>query len=485
MSHTTKAVAGELRPARAACRDRQRRPGPVASSRVGGFGVVPALGFAQALVLLVLLMGGSSEDAHHTLTATSLAGALGIVVFWGLGLRAAFGSAALWILLASYGLRCLLGIAHYLLWMNPGYFNNPAAFTYHWDFEWMHESLVLVSDHWRTASLLAPLPDSFWEENKNAYLMIYNGLLYYLTGPHSLNIAPWNSLHNTYTAALVGSLALHLGSTRRQAILALGVVAFQPFLILTDVMARDTVGQTGLAIAVYLLVTTRAKPALWALFLPLAAFLGYCDRQPYALVVVAAAGLVLATQAKASPVFTVILALGVLLSFMLTPVFSDLITASLGWYQDMGGFYAYRSRLFPLLLLRAVMGAFPWFQIFDDPPPIGYEFMVPDFLQAVANLALLYLALPRLWAFWKATGTIDPAAVFGLLLFLTGCIAVGVHMTYVSAGMIFLVPAACRCELAAWWRALRYSFVFFILANGLYYVLSLKGHGIIQSITGY
>lgn len=485
LTHTNKAGACGPRPAVGGRSNRQRGLVSIESTNVDSFGVLPAVGFAQALVILTFLLCGSSADARYTLVATSLAGGLGIVVLWRFGLRSSFGSVALRILLASYGLRCLLGIAHYLWWMDPGYFANAGSYTFLEDFEWMHESLVFVSDHWRAASILDPLPASFFEENKNAYLMIYNALLYYLTGAHSLNIAPWNSLHNTYTAALIGSLSLHLGATRRQALLALGVVAFQPFLIFTDLMARDTVGQTGLAVAVYLLVTTRTKPALWIIFLPLAAFLGYCDRQPYALIVVVAAGLLLMLRAKLNPLFSVGLAFGILLLITLTPAFHDLTTASLGLYQGMEGYYTHRLRFLPLLILRGVMGVFPWFQVFDQPPPAAYEFMVPDFLQAVVNLAVFSLALPQLRALWKATRSIDPAAVFGLLLFLVGCIAVGVHVAYVSAGMIFLVPVACRCTPASWWRALGLSFAFFLLANGLYYVLRLKGQGIIQSITGY
>ncbi|MBM4026927.1 MAG: hypothetical protein FJ280_16230 [Planctomycetes bacterium] len=386
------------------------------------------------------------------------------------------------ILVSAYLLRCGIGIGHYLYFFTPNYFDDPSFFAYLWDYQWMHESMILVHDTWLRQGFLTPLPESFWELSKNATLMAYNGLLYYLTGINTLNLAPWNSLHSMYTAAIVGMLALKLGCRRDQAVIALALAAFQPFGMISSTFARDFVGQSWVALAVLLVIATAHRPTLWAVVLPAAGFLAYCQRQPYLAIIIV--GTVLTwlfgrrqQRSNALYLWAVLIAIGAFVAR------EGLLGLAFARFEGVGAYGVQRLFVLPFLMLRGIMGPFPWSQVFDDVP--GWEFMPVDFLQHVLNLAVMVCALPVAYRLWRQDLRMDAGFIFWVMFWMSGVIATGVHSGYVSIGMVFLYPLAAQAGHAKLRSALLVSILFFGACNSLYWLAGLKGSKIIMSITGY
>ncbi len=76
-----------------------------------------------------LVVAGQISDPHLTLVASALGGFIGV-----LGAAAAFGfrpfGKVVAFLLLAYVIRLVLGLAHYLIVMDPSYFQHPGSYEY-------------------------------------------------------------------------------------------------------------------------------------------------------------------------------------------------------------------------------------------------------------------------------------------------------------------------------------------------------------------
>ncbi len=450
-------------------------------SLVSSQGLFLHLVFSHSLVLFVMWMFGDTLSRAGSLFAVSLASLAGVISLYIFYLRKTLGTRALSVVLSAFALRLVVGIVHYVLFMQSNYFESSVDFSYFWDFEWMHQSMIIVSDSWANWGLLSPLPASYFLENKNPYLIAYNALIYFFNGANSLNIAPWNSLHSIYTAIIVGALALRLGASKNQAILALAIAAFQPFGFISSIMWRDSVGQFWLILGVYLLISTRDKKYLWVMILPAACFFAWSYRQPYMAIILVLAAYILSTAYEVRITGWLIITFAIVVSIITSffPILFELNFSRFTGTREL----SLSPFLFPIRLVRGFAGPFPWYQVFMGVN--GVEYMLADFLQAVYNLTLVIFVIPIARKMWQETSQLDPSLLSGALLFIVGTQATGVHMPYVSAGIVLLLPLACQVDYRSWSQTFLQCFYGFIIANILYWMLGLTGSGVLQGITGY
>jgi len=434
---------------------------------------------AHAAVLIPMRFFGYELSRYWSLLSVTGAAFAGLLVFSAVYIGRAFGKKAVYILCLAFALKVGLGVWHYLFFMDADYFTTMNAFSYFHDFEWMNNKMQAAADFWREEGF-SPLPATFYFGNKNPFLLAYNGVLYFLSGNNHLNISPWNALHSIYVAILVGALALQAGATKTQARFALAIAAFQPFGFISNLMWRDSVGQFWLVLGAYLLIATREKKWWWVLTLPAAGFFAWSVRQPYLLLLIALAAYMLASAYRSKMNMWLIL-----LFFGAIAVGLNVLPAVMGLALDRfqgTSQLSFDFFLFPLRIVRAIAGPFPWFQLFMGVD--GAEYMPVDFIQAVYNLALIILVVPIAIKKWKETG-LDPSFVLSALLFITAAQAVGVHISYVSIGMVLLLPLVCRVPTAKWHKTFFLCLLGFIIANTAYWLLGLAGSGVVQGLTGY
>ena len=465
---------------------------PLAIPSLGmNFGFLQSLVIAQLIVLGAMAMFARHLSPQASFLVVTCACLTGIIIFYLAYARKALGRSCLGIVLCAFLLRVLIGVVHYLWLKDPNYFAAPSQYTLSWDFEWMHQSMVFVANEFRNYGFLAKLPKWYWLENKNSYLLAYEAFLYYFSGDYVLNIAPWNSLHIIYTGYIVGAIALQCGCSRKQALVALTLAVFQPYGFISTLMERDFVGQTWVALAVYLVLVAQARTWLLLCVLPIAGFLAYCQREPYLLVIlVGAAGLYVINKRKNPTAVIAAVGVGIVLflrynlrSIIYQEAFARYTGTTEFGKHVVTSYIPHRTIMLPLLFIRGVMGPFPWFQIFDKGI-VDYQYMPEAFLQSVFNVALLLTVVPLAWHDWKGSKKIDPSFLFGSLFFLSGLLAAGVHSGYVSLGMIFFMPLASRAGLGKFKKCLWGSTIFFLVANMGYWLLGLKGLSILHGITG-
>jgi hypothetical protein len=386
---------------------------------------------------------------------------------------------AFWAYLA-FTIRMALGIWHNLTFLDPKYFSEPTQLQYIWDFKWMDYSMKTLTEHWLEMGFSPFFPDRFLEENKNAYLFPYLSQLYYWTSSDfHLNITAWNSLHTVLTGFIFHLLAQLWRLSSELSKLILLAVLFEPFGIFTNVFFRDTTGLFFVAMSALLVTFTGSNPTRFTFLTPLAAASAYLLRPPYLLISLAASVLdfMLNRSGNRAANFSFIAVIVLPFAFLLG--LTDLV-ADTGLSRHAGQFNPDNILRLPFRIVRALTGPFPWTQYFKEVP--GWEFQPFEYIQAVFNLTVLWIAAPELYKMLRTRKPQTFVPIYGLFYFISGAIAPAVHLGYVSVGIPFLIFAFPDKPGigGVFTRRLFVVFAIFILLNWLYTILGLTGSGLLR-----
>jgi len=120
----------------------------------------------------------------------------------------------------------------------------------------------------------------------------------------------------------------------------------------------------------------------------------------------------------------------------------------------------------PVSLVYALVGPFPWTQIFLQPP--GYEFHIPQYLTSIYNFALIVTTTSYLLKFQlKKVDYFILSYVF--LFFLSGILVYGGHhTTYYSIAIPLLVLFDKDSRLSLFFIRFFLIFMFWVLMNIVY-----------------
>lgn len=440
--------------------------------------MLAALLAGHSAMLCFVWICGAHLSRMMSLVVMACGGLLSLSVISVLYVRRYYGLQTIAILLAAYIAKVGVGVWHYLAFLDSEYFSGVSAYDYLWDFKWMDVSLIFVSNYWRDYGF-GLLPESYFLETKNAFLLAYSAISYFLGGDNALNIAPWNAVHSVYVAIIIGALCIQNDVRKKSAMFAVALVSFQPFGFISSMMWRDSVGQLFLVLAVFLILAVRRRKYLMIIVLPFACFLAWSQREPY-LIAVFALGMyvVYLSYKKKMHGFVALLIIG--LALIGVNLLQSIIDLS---FMRASSQSSINVLLFPLRLLRALMGPFPWYQVFLGVD--GWIYMPIDFVQTVYNIAIYILAIPLAFAAWKRNSSVNPVFFIWALLFATGIQAIGVHQGYISIGVVFLVPLIKDIKVGRYASVFFGCFGVFVSMNLLYWMLGLTGSGVLMGITGY
>ncbi|MEN9635909.1 MAG: hypothetical protein RL077_4313 [Verrucomicrobiota bacterium] len=431
----------------------------------------------------------SGENVNRSFLLAITGGLLALVPLMGSEAGRVLGTGKLGLfLLIVYVFKTIASVTHFLFYIQPDYFDGNAEFSYFWDYMWLDQSLTFVADTWHVGGLFSPIGADYWQENKNAGLLAFMSLSYYFTGNYPLSIVPWNVLFTIYSAVLISDITKKLGGGGREVSLAIWIAALFPFSFIGSLMWRDTTGQFLIVLGAYLIVLTRFRLIYWLLLVPAGAFLAYLHREPYLMVFIAApAAFVLNEVRKTKYAFALAPIIGVLLLVSIPMVLRG-VSFSLFRYTEAGG-GAIDQMLSPARLIglpfrciRAILGPFPWTQYFKQVD--GYAYQPFDYLQSVLNLAMLMCAVPIAWRLWKMKHEFEICTLLALLFFLMGVLSGGVHTSYISVGLILLIPMLTHVGAVHFRKILTASLLFFVVANIIVVGFGFSGLNIMQNLSG-
>jgi hypothetical protein len=365
--------------------------------------------------------------------------------------------------LSIFTFKCLIGILHYLVFMDGGYFAT-GTFSYLYDYEWLLTSVTRTASHWQDFGITT-IPINFITE-KNTLLMPYFSLVFYLgDNYHFLNFTILNSLHNILTAILVASFStLYVGRQTTQVIFIIALI--QPFGLFSSILWRDSVGQTFLIMGIIMIMQYAINKKNFNLAF-LGAFLMMLLRNIYLFLgMLSLFYFFLRSKKKTLMQKFVNILIALTLASIFYIYFYDPI---MNLYDFSGKSVAYNLDALGFLrkIIIAFLGPFPWLQIFNPEIP-GREYMLADIFQATYNLAIMFLlAVHLINTKTKFRSYLNQTALgMVIIISMLGVLSYG-HVAYVTVGSVLLLPIlntiSLRKFLKVWFSIITINFTLGII----------------------
>ena len=366
-----------------------------------------------------------------------------------------------------FSLRMFVGVAHYLYFFESDYLvSYSSTFDYLPEYVWALDSMNLISgvlngsldadsDHVLTANSI----------NKNYEMLFFMSLLFYFGGDKVLVVASFNSLVTLFSAFLVYKISYYLRRNIKTAFFCFTLVAMQPMEFISSILARDIFGQFIIIAALYLMLSYFYTDYLKYFFILVSSILVSFVRDVYALIPIIAVfspniadDLFKRVISKKTIVGIVVVLVAALISY-------DFVINNILYRFLDKDFFALILAL-PVSLVYALVGPFPWTQIFLQPP--GYEYHIPGYLTSIYNFALM-TSTALFFIKYKAEKIDYFILIFIFLFFLSGILVYGGHhTTYYSVAIPLLALFDKDSKFPIFFIRFFIIFMFWVLMNIVY-----------------
>lgn len=447
---------------------------------VSTFLLFAATGFLVLFTLVVFFR--SSGTTLSSFLIASIAGLAAVAISGLWLLRSRQLVIAYFFVLIGYVVRMIVGISVYIE-LDPGYFGGDGTYNLgHPEIELGFRAARIVFDALSSTTDFSPafaLTVLNAGDTKNPIIAWWMGAFLFASGSaNAMDLAAFNAVHMSVAALGIIGLALNLGYSKRAASLSGIMTAFYPFSFISSLLWRDAIGFLFVVLAICLVSQFKLRnPATWP-HLALASFFAFGHRTIYPIVILLVS--FLSARAGSQKNFqgrsTVSWAVGIVTTLFI----SQLLSEYLFLYRPNFSIDDILERVvfLPILMLRAVLGPFPWF---TELEPHMYWMRIFDYAFHTIQLAFLICIARNFRHFFHAS---DLGVYAFLLFFLSSLLAPGIHTAYLSIGLPFIF-ARIFSLVRDFWRYLLGSLMAFSLFNSLFFILGFSGMGISQSISGY
>ena len=370
----------------------------------------------------------------------------------------------------AYLIRVGFGTLHYIFSIDGSYFSRLSKFGYLYDYEWLNNSMIEVSDYWKEYGFGIMSPE-FFISNKNAIITAYMSLIYYLgDNNHFLNIVVLNSFHNILVAILVSIIAYAIIGPKASHTILL-IVLFQPFGFATDIFWRDSVGQFFVILSIALLLFSELNLKGF-FFLTFSTFFTFIHRTAYLpanMAIYFYKNFILSGQKKITlKILAIIIFVAIYIIF---GEYLNEISKVQNYITSEGDTNtSITSGGIVFTFLKGLTGPFPWHQIFNKKIN-GREYLFYDMLQASYCMVIYYIVLKQLII--NSKNKLKNIEIFILLsvsIYMSfGLFSYG-HIAYTSLVSVLLFTIMKNLQLRDFLNKWALSIIFYIFSSFLWFV---------------
>lgn len=426
------------------------------------------------IFFFLLFLFGRSANALVSLITTFIAGLISLYIA-NLALSKLFNKSFLWLLILTYILKILIGIIHWLIFIQPEYFTTGGNINFLIDFVKMHDLMAIGADSRIQNGFFSMVYNPLFLMDKDSIFLYVLSTLYYFTGNHALNICVFNTFISTLTAIIILQLYSLVDKEIKQSRFVLLIACLFPMNLITSALMRDIAGQFFIAFGVLLLsLKYKTKLGNFISILFSMIFMSL-QRAIYMIIPVFSYIFIRLRKDKILLIFSFILIITLLLNTIIYIPFLDRFSSyALNPQFDIRKINT--ILFFPLRLLRALIGPIPWTNVFSNSMESTY--LSSTYLQSVFNLAVLFLLIP---GYFKGKQKIGMIEIIVFLFLITGIATPDIHVFYFSTAFIFLIPLISKFK-TTFYKTMIKVIIFYCVFNALYIGLGLAGKGIWESI---
>lgn len=337
----------------------------------------------------------------------------------------------------AYFIKLLIGLVHFLYFLAPAYFETngtklPMPHDFTSAFDCIKEIVASKQIHG-----LFHYEEVYWSHPEILNLMSYPFVYF---GTYILNIAPLNSFMSIFSSInilLISQYVLHCEPRQLKFIAIL--TAFFPLTLISSIFYRDVTGMALMSIGLTLIMLS-AKGILQFIMLAIACYLFYLQRTIYPLVLIVSFSITYLMSKESAAPFKRLFSFIVFIAVFIVLLKWSL---SLGLSEEQNSSYVEAAKnvnylFFPVKLVMGIIGPFPWNQYFTTGrTEFSYQFA--DYLQGALNVGIVALIFLSFRSFF-GKGQFNLLNITGLSLMLIGLATTQMHSSYVSIGILFLIP---------------------------------------------
>ncbi len=366
-----------------------------------------------------------------------------------------------------FTIRWLVGVLHYLYFFEPDYlYGYSSSFDYLAEYVWAVDSMSMISGTLDgTIDADNAGATAARELNKNYEMLFFMSLLFFFGGEKILVVASFNSLIVIFSAFLVYKISLSLRQSKKVAFFCFILVALQPMEFISSILARDIFGQFIVILAIYLILSFYHTVYLKYIIALIASLFTSFVREVYALIPI----ITIFITPLLSELSKGFISKKTLISIVMVMIFAiisyDFVINQI-LYRFLDKNFLSLILQLPISLVYAIVGPFPWTQIFLQPP--GYEFHIPQYLTSIYNFTLI-LATAEYILKYKLQKIDYLILCYVFLFFLSGILVYGGHhTTYYSIAIPLLVLFDNNGKLSFFFIRFFLIFMFWVLMNIIY-----------------
>ena len=370
-----------------------------------------------------------------------------------------------------FSIRMVVGVVHYLYFFEPGYLSSfSSSFDYLAEYVWAIDSMNLISGT-LDGSISADNEQALTARslNKNYEMLFFMSLLFYFGGEKVLVVASFNSLIVIFSAFLIYKISFSIKKNKNISFFCFVLVAIQPMEFISSILARDIFGQFIIFFALYLLLSFYHTKYLKYFFVLVASLLTSFVREVYALIPIVTLFMPTLIFDISKGFISKKILIGITAFILLTIVSYDFIINNI-FYRFLDKDLISLILQLPVSLVYALVGPFPWTQIFLQPP--GYEFHIPQYMTSIYNFALIAGTISYFLKF-KVKKIDYLILVYVFLFFFSGILVYGGHhTTYYSVAIPLLVLFDKDSKLSLFFARFFLIFMFWVLMNIIYTLIT-------------
>jgi hypothetical protein len=372
------------------------------------------------------------------------------------------------IICSIFILKIIIGLWHYLYFIDPAYFTNPFQMRMHEEYQVYYNTICIFADAKKNDLFTKP-PNIFLVSHPDILNII--SFIFYRCGNYLLTIMPLNAMVSLFAAVSIAYISRNTIIKTSQITMIVVLCALFPINLIASIFQRDMTGQFLMTVGVVLIVLSKNKWKL--LFLLLASYLFYLQRTPYIIIPFAAYLLYIILRKNENRIYTIFIMSFV---FIIIAISYNLLSDI---YEKNGSYLTSFSNkntvyLFPVKFAIGIIGPFPWTQFVKS-----YEssYQLQDYLMAVFLFSVLYYIFPYIIKQIKKHN-LDFMILVSFCLIIFGIMNPFMHISYVSIGVIFLMPVLSKLvTLKKFLITFMKFFSLFLIANFIYILAGLQNSG--------
>lgn len=332
--------------------------------------------------------------------------------------------------LVAYIIQIVLGLVHYLTFIDPNYFygNGNVKMDFHDEMEQTFMCVQNLVEFKKSNGLFNSDDPSWWVAHKYIWNIISIPL--YFTSVKWMNLGPISTFFLLFGSMNLIVISKYQNYNNDIIKKIKYITAYFPAFILNDSFTRDPsgIGLISIGLVLYVLSKNNLQRII---AVTLAVYFCFVQRTMYPVAFVAAFGFAYIFNIKNS--YGKFFCLAIVLPITLF-LYGNLESLEGDSYSS--GYLNQASFLFlPIKIVFGFIGPFPWTGFLNHPI---FSYQLADHFQGVLQLGMLLCIISNFRV--NAFKNNDIVLWFGILLLFSGILTTYMHISYIAFGVFFILP---------------------------------------------